>query len=62
MMSNWLAYTGAVLTGLVPPLVMYLIGSQKKVMGYAIAKNETVINIRHPEIEKRLSARSTASR
>ena len=55
MMSNWLAYAGAVLTGLVPPLVMYLIGSQKKVMGYAIARNETVINIRHPEIEKRLS-------
>jgi len=54
-MSNWLAYTGAVLTGLVPPLVMYLIGSQKKVMGYAIARNETVINIRHPDIEKRLS-------
>jgi hypothetical protein len=55
MMSNWLAYTGAVLTGLVPPLVMYLIGSQKKVMGYAISRNETVINIRHPDIEKRLS-------
>lgn len=54
-MSNWLAYTGAVLTGLVPPLVMYLIGSQKKVMGYAISRNEAVINIRHPEIEKRLS-------
>lgn len=54
-MSNWLAYTGAVLTGLVPPLIMYLIGSQKKVMGYAISKNETVINIRHPEIDKRLS-------
>ena len=54
-MSNWLAYTGAVLTGLVPPLVMYLIGSQKKVMGYAISRNETVIYFRHPDIEKRLS-------
>ena len=54
-MSNWLAYTGAVLTGLVPPLVMYLIGSQKKVMGYAISRNETVIHFRHPDIEKRLS-------
>jgi len=54
-MSNWLAYTGAVLTGLVPPLVMYLIGSQKKVMGYAITRNEAVIHLRHPDIEKRLS-------
>jgi hypothetical protein len=54
-MTNWLAYAGAVLTGLVPPLIMYLIGSQKKVMGYAIVKNEPVVNIRHPEIDKRLS-------
>jgi hypothetical protein len=54
-MSNWLAYTGAVLTGLVPPLIMYLIGSQKKVMGYAVSKNEPVMNIRHPDIDKRLS-------
>ena len=54
-MSNWLAYGGAVLTGLVPPLIMYLIGSQKKVMGYAITRNDSVINIGHPELEKRLS-------
>lgn len=54
-MSNWLAYGGAVLTGLVPPLIMYLIGSQKKVMGYAIVKNEPVINLGHADLEKRLS-------
>lgn len=54
-MSNWLAYGGAVLTGLVPPLVMYLIGSQRKVLGYAIVKNEPAIGIRHPELDKRLS-------
>ncbi len=29
-MTNWLAYAGAILTGLIPPLIMYLIGSQKK--------------------------------
>ena len=40
-MSNWLAYAGAILTGLVPPLVKYLIGSQKKVLGYAITANES---------------------
>jgi hypothetical protein len=53
-MSTWLAYGGAVLTGLVPPLIMYLIGSQKKVLGYALIRNEPVINIRHAEIERRL--------
>lgn len=54
-MTNWLAYGGAILTGLVPPLIMYLIGSQKKVLGYAITKNEPVINLRHPELDGRLS-------
>ncbi|HET9963391.1 MAG TPA: hypothetical protein VFQ34_13705 [Nitrospiraceae bacterium] len=53
-MSTWLAYGGAVLTGLVPPLIMYLIGSQKKVLGYAIVRNEPVLNIRHADIERRL--------
>ena len=54
-MTNWLAYAGAILTGLVPPLIMYLIGSQKKVLGYAITKNEPVINLRHPDLDGRLS-------
>lgn len=54
-MTNWLAYGGAILTGLVPPLIMYLIGSQKKVLGYAITKKEPVINLRHPDLEGRLS-------
>ena len=54
-MTNWFAYASAILTGLVPPLVMYLIGSQKKVLGYAITKNEPVINLRHPELDGRLS-------
>ncbi len=54
-MSNRLAYTGAVLTGLVPPLIMYLIGSQKKAMGYAVSKNEAVLNIRPPDIDKHWS-------
>jgi hypothetical protein len=54
-MSNWLAYAGAILTGLVPPLVMYLIGSQKKVLGYAITTNEPAITLRHPDLDGRLS-------
>ena len=54
-MTNWLAYGGAILTGLVPPLIMYLIGSQKKVLGYAVTKNEPVINLRHPELDGRVS-------
>src|SRR5512132_924417 len=55
MMTNWLAYAGAILTGLLPPLIMYLIGSQKKVLGYAITKNEPAIDLRHPELDGRLS-------
>ncbi|WP_447978956.1 hypothetical protein [Candidatus Nitrospira bockiana] len=54
-MANWLAYAGAVLTGLTPPLIMYLIGSQKKVLGYAIVKNDPVVTLRHPDIDKRLA-------
>ncbi|MBD0315401.1 MAG: hypothetical protein ICV75_01805 [Nitrospiraceae bacterium] len=54
-MSNWIAYAGAVLTGLVPPLVMYLIGAQKKVLGYAILKNEPLINLQHPDIDGRVA-------
>ena len=54
-MTNWLAYAGAILTGLIPPLIMYLIGSQKKVLGYAITKNEPMINLRHPDLDGRLS-------
>lgn len=54
-MSNWLAYGGAVLTGLVPPLIMYLIGSQKKVLGYVVLKNEPLVNVRHPELGERLA-------
>ncbi|MCE3225335.1 MAG: hypothetical protein K0S58_3515 [Nitrospira sp.] len=54
-MTNWLAYGGAVLTGLVPPLIMYLIGSQKKVLGYAVTKNEPLLNLRHPELDGRIS-------
>ena len=54
-MSNWLAYAGAILTGLVPPLVMYLIGSHKKVLGYAITANEPAMTLRHPELDGRLS-------
>lgn len=55
-MTNWLAYAGAILTGLVPPLIMYLIGSQKKVLGYAVTKNEPLLNIRHPDLDGRVSA------
>ena len=54
-MTNWLAYAGAILTGLVPPLIMYLIGSQKKVLGYAIVVNEPAITLRHPDLDGRLS-------
>ena len=54
-MTNWFAYAGAILTGLVPPLVMYLIGSQKKVLGYAIVANEPALSLRHPDLEGRLS-------
>ena len=54
-MTNWLAYAGAILTGLVPPLIMYLIGSQKKVLGYAITTNEPLVNLRHPDLAGRLS-------
>ena len=54
-MTNWFAYAGAILTGLVPPLIMYLIGSQKKVLGYAIITNEPAITLRHPDLDGRLS-------
>ena len=54
-MTNWFAYAGAILTGLVPPLIMYLIGSQKKVLGYAITTNEPAITLRHPDLDGRLS-------
>lgn len=54
-MPNWLAYAGAILTGLIPPLIMYLIGSQKKVLGYALTQNEPMINLRHPDLDGRLS-------
>ena len=55
-MANWFAYAGAILTILVrPPLVMYLIGSQKKVLGYAIVANEPALSLRHPDLEGRLS-------
>jgi hypothetical protein len=53
-MSSWLAYFGAILTGLVPPLVMYLIGSQKKVLGYAITKNERLAHLGHADVDRRL--------
>jgi hypothetical protein len=34
---------------------MYLIGSQKKVLGYVITANEPAITLRHPELDGRLS-------
>ena len=54
-MSNWLAYAGAILTGLVPPLIMYLIGSQKKVLGFAIITNEPAVTLSHPDLDRRLT-------
>ena len=54
-MTSWLPYAGAILTGLIPPLIMYLIGSQKKVLGYAIVTNEPAITLRHPDLDGRLS-------
>ena len=54
-MTNWLTHGIAALTGLVPALVMYLIGTQKKVLGYAVVKNEPMIKVRHPELNARLA-------
>jgi hypothetical protein len=34
---------------------MYLIGSQKKVLGYAITTNEPAITLPHPNLDGRLS-------
>ena len=53
-MSNWLAYVGAILTGLVPPLVMYLNGSQQKVLGYAVTRNERLAQLGHADLDRRL--------